>query len=171
MGRKTAHNRGQGRAIKWLRGHSSWSRRTCLIWPFRGGASGYGMLGYLGKIYYAHRMMCELAHGKPPRGYEASHSCGNGHKGCVNPRHLSWKTKSQNQYDRTRHGTKSNGWLGKLTQRQANEIRALKGVIPQTEIARLYAISRSNVSFIHCNKAWTGKPTKYSRFQAARISD
>lgn len=50
--------------------------------------------------------MCQKAHGDPPSPkHDAAHSCGRGHEGCVNPNHLSWKTKKQNQADRITHGT------------------------------------------------------------------
>lgn len=86
--------RGEGKTIKWLRAHTDYSHDWCLIWPFVSKLHGYGQFGYLGKNYYAHRFMCELAHGPAPSPlHEAAHSCGRGHEGCVNPQHLSWKTK------------------------------------------------------------------------------
>jgi hypothetical protein len=72
------------------------------------------MLGYLGDTLYAHRLMCQLAHGDPPTpDHIAAHSCGRGHEGCVNPNHLSWKTYSENELDKRVHGTTRNPWWGK----------------------------------------------------------
>lgn len=149
-----APNKGNGKTIKWLRAHAGHEGDDCLIWPFSK-SNGYGMFGYLGELHYAHRFMCELAHGPSPEGYDASHSCGNGHKGCCNPRHVSWKSKSDNQYDRAHHGTKNTwGPRGKLTPQIAEQIKALKGTAPQRVLAARFGVSRSNISNIQCGRQW-----------------
>ena len=82
----------------------------CVIWPFHRNNKGYGQIGVEGKIGLAHRIVCQIANGEPPgRDHHAAHSCGNGHLGCVNPRHLSWKTPSQNEQDKYDHGTRPLG--------------------------------------------------------------
>ena len=142
-------NKGKGAAIKWIRAHVDHRGGGCLTWPF-GRSNGYGNLGVDGKQHYAHRLMCQLVHGPAPSpDHEAAHSCGRGQFGCVNPGHLSWKTKSENQHDRRQHGT-GNAWggRGKLTDAQAAEIRALQGTMLQREIAALYGVSRANISLI-----------------------
>lgn len=150
-------HRGNGKGIRWLREHISFAGSECLMWPF-GKCNGYGVFGYLNKNIYAHRYMCEQVHGPcPGPEYEASHSCGRGHLGCVNPAHISWKTKSENQIDRNRHGTQNRGRFPRLTERQAAEIRALRGKMPQREIAKQYGTSRANVSLIHTGNSWTGE--------------
>ena len=165
--------KGKGKCIQWLLERRDWPKDECLVWPFST-TNGYGMLGYYGRVFYAHRMMCELTRGPAPSpNHEASHSCGNGHKGCVSPHHIRWKTKSDNQRDRAKHGTKSRGWRGKLTMAQADKIRALRGKKPQREIAEMFGVSRANVSLIQNNKAWLpdkfkGDPKKRRRFFEAR---
>lgn len=145
-------NKGRGAAIQWLRAHVGYRSDDCLTWPF-GGCNGYGHLGWNGRQHYAHRLMCEFAHGPAPTPeHEAAHSCGRGQHKCVNPFHLSWKTPSDNQYDRRQHGTKSGGGRGKITDDQAAQIRALRGVKPQREIAEMFGISRANVSLIMNDK-------------------
>lgn len=123
--------KGNGKAIQWIRDHQDYAGDDCLPWPFYR-LHGYGVLGYLGKRYYAHRFMCSLIHGDPPTPeHQAAHSCGNGHLGCVTPGHLSWKTQSENQLDCRQHGTATKtheGNKGRITRKQAAEIRALKGV-------------------------------------------
>lgn len=85
--------------------HKGYTGDGCLIWPHRRNNFGYGEAYVDGKMRRAHRVMCELAHGAPPTPkHYAAHSCGNGHIGCVNPKHLSWKTPSENQRDTVRHG-------------------------------------------------------------------
>jgi DNA-binding transcriptional regulator YiaG len=139
-------------AFTWLKSHVAYGGDDCLIWPFtRIRQKGYGMLGYGGKKgIYAHRTMCELAHGKPPtKKSQARHSCGKGHLGCVNPRHLSWSTNSQNQKDRRRHGTHggSIGARTRLTLRQIANIRARRGIETQASIARRLGVSVGCVEY------------------------
>jgi hypothetical protein len=144
--------------VKWLLSHRKHRGNGCLIWPFAR-INGYGFFGQKvnGKqtIFYAHRVMCQMVKGPPPSPtHEAAHDCGNGVGGCVHPLHITWKTKSQNQFDRARHGTKSTGCVGKLSEKIAQEIRALKGQVTQRELAAMFGCSRSNISFIHCGKLW-----------------
>lgn len=76
----------------------------CLKWPYATDKDGYGLGELGGKIRRAHRYVCTLVNGDPPTPkHEAAHSCGNGHLGCVNPRHLRWATTLENQRERWRH--------------------------------------------------------------------
>jgi len=140
---------GKGAGLAWIKQNVAHDGADCLIWPF-GKCNGYGVFGYDNKVHYAHRYMCELVHGPcPGEEYEAAHECGRGHLGCVNPGHIKWKTRSENQIDRNLHGTQNRGRFPRLTEKQAEEIRALKGKLPQRVIAERYNTSRSNVSLIH----------------------
>lgn len=147
-------DRGEGAAIRFVRSHQNYpSTDWCLIWPFST-TRGYGRFGYLGKGYYAHRFMCELAHGRAPSPHhEAAHSCGD--TACVNPNHLSWKTPGENGLDNRQHGTHVRsryGNVGKLTPEQADAIRAQKGEKTLLELADEYGVSESCISNV-----WTGK--------------
>lgn len=150
------------RNTAWLKSQASHAGDECLTWPF-GKCNGYGILQYQGKITYAHRVMCRLVHGEPPSpAHHASHSCGKGHLACVNPKHLSWKTQSDNQRDRARHGTKSNGGVGKINDAIARRIRELRGTKTQGEIGRMFGISRAAVSLVQNNNRWRAdKKRKY----------
>jgi hypothetical protein len=143
---------GRGKAYAWLAEHVSHCGDECLIWAFNRRANGYGALGYKGKIYYAHRMMCELANGPPPTpDHEASHSCGRGHEGCVHPKHLSWKTASENHLDRRRHGTHVTNRTGsapRITKEQKREIQALEGKMTQVDIGAIYGVPFQTISRI-----------------------
>lgn len=150
-------NKGNGKGIQFLRSHVGYAGDDCLKWPLST-AKGYGrgMVGYNGKHYWAHRLMCIMAHGEPPTpDHEAAHECGNGHLACINPRHLKWKTRSENQQDCWRHGTQARsfyGSRGKLTPEQAEEIRSLQGSeITQKEIAARYGVSPSAIT-----QVWKG---------------
>jgi hypothetical protein len=90
----------------------------CIAWPFAvRKSSGYGAHSTrkAGKKrnYDAHRFVCSEAHGSPPPGMQAAHSCGN--KLCVNPKHLYWATAKENLQDAKRHGTLRGG--GRYRQR------------------------------------------------------
>lgn len=145
--------KGKGEAHKFLVDHVNHQGEACLIWPFSL-TRGYGALSHLGRRGYAHRFMCELAHGEPPSDvHEAAHSCGN--NSCVNPRHLSWKTPAENMLDCREHGTHIRsryGNTGKITAVEAAEIRALRGVKTLWEIAGQFGVSESTVSNI-----WVGR--------------
>lgn len=169
--------KGAGETARWLADHVGHQGDACLIWPFgRNPETGYGQLGYKGKSFYAHRFMCELVHGQPQPKQYAVHSCGNGHEGCVNPRHLAWDSSAGNASDRVFHGrgTAPGASKAKLTQDLADQIRALKGHVSQYVIARDYGVSRENIARIHRGVAWTGKPVirraKLSPEQRAHIA-
>ena len=66
-GRKWPTVRGEGRGIRFLRALLESAPPDCVIWPmFRDKSNGYGRLGINGEIPWAHRYMCELAHGPAP---------------------------------------------------------------------------------------------------------
>ena len=145
-------NKGQGKTIKWLMDHVAYQGDECLPWPFaKDGRVGRGMLGYLGKRYWAHRLMCILAHGEPPTPkHQAAHNCGKGHYGCCNPRHLEWKTNSANQLDRRANGNmlrNPHGNRGGLSKEQIDGIIALKGKMAQTKIAAKFGVSLGCVQY------------------------
>lgn len=93
-----------GAPLDWIAIHIGHNDDECLTWPFGYGSSGYGSVFYKTHIMGAHRAMCFEAHGKPPsEAHQAAHSCGNGHLGCVNPKHLRWATAQENAADKLAH--------------------------------------------------------------------
>lgn len=172
----TRENRpGMGKCIQWIREHANYAGDDCLIWPFNR-VRGYGLFGYLGKRHYAHRFMCELVNGSAPTPkHQASHTCGKGHEGCANPRHLVWKTPSENSFDRRRHGTAAcnpNGQKGRLTPAQRDEIRARRGQETQDTTAERYGISRRHVRAIQKGDTWHAYNQKYrERKKAAALNN
>jgi hypothetical protein len=163
--RKTPHPEGRNRL--WLRAHVEYDGADCLMWPF-GKCNGYGVLGSgeRGKAAYAHRVMCEMVNGPAPTpGHEAAHSCGRGDQGCVHPKHVSWKTRGENQKDRAAHGT-GNVWggRGRLTDAEIEQIKALRGKMKQADIAAMFNTSRANVSNIQLGRWGTRKQKGWVRY-------
>lgn len=130
----------------------------CLAWPFSKAGKGYGSLWHDGKHMNAHRFICELVHGHPPTAeHEAAHNCGNGHLACVNPSHLEWKTKTENEADKVIHGTIGLGERNpqaKLTEAQVIQIHALKGMKSQRALAREFGVQQAAISRIHTGQRW-----------------
>lgn len=117
------------RRISWLEANAGFAGEECLIWPFgRNKGSGRGVVNQDGRQTTAPRAMCLLAHGDPPTpAHEAAHSCGNGHGGCVSPKHLRWATCAENRADMVEHGTALRGEkvnTARLTEADVLTIRA-----------------------------------------------
>lgn len=142
----------------WLRRHAGIERDDCLTFPFSRNRHGYGTASVAGQRMFAHRAMCLLVHGEPPTlAHVAAHSCGKGHLGCVNPRHLRWATMAENNADMAEHGTVALGERNgqhKLTEDDVREIWKLRGVVPQRRIAERFAVSPSNIAVIHSGRSW-----------------
>ena len=149
----------KGDLLKFLENHRDYEGVACLLWPYSRNNHGYGQVRNEGVRKYAHVLMLEMTAGpKPTQRHEAAHSCGQGHKGCVNPKHLRWATHSENCMDRIQHGTHCRGDRAhavKLTEAQVREIRELIAQgMRQREIAELYGITQTNVSHINIGRSW-----------------
>jgi hypothetical protein len=142
---------GEGGAFQWLVAYAGYDEPDCLIWPFcRNSRVGRGHLGYNGRQYWAHRLMCELVNGPAPTPkHQASHTCGKGHTGCVHPGHLKWKTNSENQADRAKHGTAPTGKSCGFTESDIAENRALWASknFTQMQIAEAFDCSLGTVQY------------------------
>lgn len=146
-----------GPALAWLKQAAASVKDECVIWPYARNPKGYGQVRVNQKIYLAHRVVCEIAHGPAEPGMDAAHSCGNGHEGCVNPSHLRWDSRSGNFGDKLEHGTSNRGErnsLAKLSRDDIVRIRGLKGEMTQKQIASEYDIDQSNVSKIQTGVSW-----------------
>lgn len=130
----------------------------CLLWPFAKYESGYPQITIDGVHRSLTRLICTRVNGDAPTPeHHAAHSCGNGHLGCVTKRHLSWKTRSENEADKLAHGTHNRGErhnMAKLTEADVRQIRALKGTASQREIAARFGIKQSTVSDVQSRKVW-----------------
>ncbi len=134
----------------------SYQGNDCLIWPYGKGKPGYGMVCIDGKNRSAHRLVCELVHGKPESGsLDVRHKCGV--RACVNPRHLEWGTRKQNMEDKVRHGTAprgSNNGHAKLTEDAVRWIRISGRDLPRQKVADKFGVSRQAISHVLSGTTW-----------------
>jgi hypothetical protein len=132
----------------------------CLLWPY-GRADSYGALFHRGRKVYAHRLVCELVHGKPPRSKRwAAHACGI--RLCVSPQHLRWATASENEADKLLHGRHNRGGrngFAKLTEAAVRAIRA-QPYRPLTELATEYGVSKQTACKARWHQTWTWLETE-----------
>lgn len=160
--------RGVSVSRQFLLDHVDCESDDCIVWPFAIARGGYGNFGYLGQRHYAHRYMCELKHGPAPSDtHEAAHECGKSN--CVNPRHIFWKTPTENKMDCWLHGTQvkhRTGNAGKVTREQADEIRSLKAVKTLKELAEQFGISQSGIANI-CAGRRHARPSKIQHWTPA----
>lgn len=147
--------------IKWMHENKTCDSDECLTWPFARNKTGYGNVFYDGRYTVASRLMCIFAHGEPIGDFDAAHSCGNGHLGCVNPKHLSWKTKSENESDKISHGTRATGEscsFAKLSWDIVRSIRKDALTMRNKDISEKYGIDRRQISNIVHMKKWIRDP-------------
>lgn len=130
----------------------------CLIWPFYRSRAGYGIVTKDGRKQHASRVVCEIVNGPPPSpDHQAAHLCGKGHLGCVNPRHLSWKTVIENHADKRIHGTVNRGsrnGRAKIKESDIKAIRSLKNKMTTNQVAKMFDIPRGTAWNILNNKSW-----------------
>lgn len=156
--KRVGYKRGKGNLINWLREHSSYTGDECLIYPFGRDWRGYGIFGLNGRgALKAHRWMCESANGPPPSAlHGAAHECGNGHLGCVNPRHLSWKTPIENAQDTIRHGRSGRGKRSgrKLDRDKVELLRNPPSGITVLQLSKDLGISYAHATKIRRGDSW-----------------
>lgn len=146
----------RGEPMRWLKDHKDYSGDDCLRWPFQRDADGYARMSSRS----ASQVMLELTVGPAAQCEDrivSAHSCGNGHEGCVNPKHLRWATQKENIADKKAHGThqaREKHGMAKLTSKDVERIRSLRGEMYQWQIAEQYGISQTNVSAIQRGETW-----------------
>lgn len=129
----------------------------CILWPFAVGSSGYGVFVEDGKQLYAHSTICEIAHGNRPEGdVHAAHICGV--RLCINPAHVRWASRSENEQDKLDHGLSNRGErCGRsiLTEGNVRDIRAMlaRGET-QKHVAEVFGVSEGAINSIHRRQNW-----------------
>jgi hypothetical protein len=152
---RVARNRGKGAAIQWLCEHVGYNEKRCLFWPFSKNGGYPNLVGHLGKVYKPARLMCLLAHGAPPSDqHQACHTCGRGNKGCINPLHLTWRTRTEARLHEVSIGLRKHNRQGKITHEAAEEIRSSKGVRTAAELAKTFGLSPNRIVEIWKGRAY-----------------
>jgi hypothetical protein len=138
-------------------GHNS---DECLIWPFHKDRDGYGRLRPFHEgariTVGAHRLTFKLKYGRWPEPC-ALHSCDN--PSCVNPRHISEGTNTQNQREKLERGRSLKGTqqvAAKLTEEIVREAR--KEYIPRKmgfhRLAKKYGVTKHAMMLAITGKSW-----------------
>lgn len=152
----------------WINGHVDYDAETCLPWPFVRDRHGYGYLTFEGRTIGAHRLMCIKAHGPAPFvGAQAAHSCGRGVDGCVNPRHLRWASRSENEMDRVEHGTSNRGERNRSNRISERDVpgvyQRIKAGESHQSISAEFGVCRETITAIAMGRSWwwlTGVPAR-----------
>lgn len=138
-------------------GMQSQETDDCILWPYAKNGAGYGMIFRGGKKPLTHRLSCTMAHGQPPTTkHEAAHSCHT--PSCLNPRHLRWATRSENQLDRAKDGTSNHGERSAHTHLTEFDVAAIRHYAScgtkQKVLASHYGVTQSCISEIVNYKTW-----------------
>lgn len=148
----------EGEPLRLLKAILHLDSTDCVFWPFAAGSDGYGQVRFNGRMWRPSRLICVWAHGEPASlTDQAGHSCGNGHLGCVNPQHLSWRSPQENTEDKRAHGTILRGERhpsAKLTMSDVDIIKGLFASMSQGEIAKRFGVSQASISAILLGKKW-----------------
>lgn len=121
----------------------------CWLWTGTRRA-GYGLVSAGGRQQGAHRIAYELEHGCAiPDGLDVLHSCDN--PSCVNPRHLSIGTHTDNMRDMAAKGR--NRCRTKLTPDAIAAIRASEE--RPVDLAGRYGVHPSTITNVRARRVWS----------------
>ncbi len=139
----------------------------CWLWSGALSKDGYGKITIGGRtkrvnrVKRVHRVSWELHFGPIPAGLCVCHRCDT--RPCANPAHLFLGTVADNMADKAakrrcadQRGTSNP--FNKLTPDQVAEIRTLKGLVFQRDLAAKFGTCQSNISLIQRGVTWTPPP-------------
>ena len=132
----------------------------CVLWPYAKTGRGYGVVGVDGKMVGAHRWALALATGGERPGLDAAHEPRICHEvSCINPRHLSWKTRSENHRDKLADETMVRGKDHPATVLSEADVRAIRAdERSYTEIIRNYPVTKATITNIKQGVTWGHVP-------------
>ncbi|QDH46778.1 putative HNH endonuclease [Aeromonas phage LAh_8] len=125
----------------------------CLNWTGGKNSSGYGAIGFNGKVIATHRVAYMVYKGEIPEGLLVRHTCDN--RLCCNPNHLELGTIQDNMKDKVIRKRQSFGEAHPpsfLTEDQVLEILKMEGT--HQYIANKFGVSRAHVSNIKSGRYW-----------------
>lgn len=146
-----------GECLKWIEDHVNYDGDKCLIWPYASGGRGDAVVLHEGRMRSGSRVMCEFVHGIPDPALEleCAHSCGNGHLGCMNPKHLRWDTRSGNFADKLIHNTDNRGEKNiNAILREEDVVEILRSNDSLAVLSAKYGVTKSTVSAIRTRRLW-----------------
>ena len=125
----------------------------CWLWIGAMRNRGYGSFQFRGGQWRAHRAAYEMFIGPIPDGLFVTHSCDT--PSCVNPRHLSVGTHTDNMRDmrgrdRSLRGTRHRD--AKLTEDDVREIRSSSN--SQRTLAKRYGVHQGAIYLVQKRKTW-----------------
>lgn len=129
-------------------------RKGKLLRPGRA-SHGYPTVALGRQSRTVHSLVAEAFIGPRPEGQEVRHLDGDRSNASLS--NLRYGTPKENGADRVRHGTGTRGSQyrsTRLTEQDAQEIRALKGVVSQKALAERYRTSPSAIQAIHDGRTW-----------------
>jgi hypothetical protein len=119
------------------------------------GSNGYPTVSLGGKSHTVHSLVLTAFVGPAPSGSECLHR--NGIRADARLENLRWGTRAENCADMAIHGTRIRGEsysTAKLTNDAVRKIRRLRGVVPQSELARRFNVSPAAVQAVHDGRTW-----------------
>jgi hypothetical protein len=142
----------------------------CIWWPFSVTNTGHARAWSprTKRIDSAYRVVWEAVYGVPFPAPEACHSCGNGHLGCVNHRHVDPGNHQDNMADRREDGRDAIGSAhGRAVLDEADVAQICERLAaghPSRRIAAEFGISATTIGEI-----WRGE--KWTHVAASRLAD
>lgn len=129
----------------------------CVIWPFGKSGGGYGVAKYGGKSTSAHRISLIIHVGPPPSNeMEAGHDpilCNN--KLCINPRHLRWVSRRENENDKIIAGTRTRGVKASTSNlTEANVLIVFRSNEPVKQAAERLSVHTETIKRIRSGATW-----------------
>lgn len=128
----------------------------CMEWSMCRVSQGYGVIRIQSKNIRTHRLALEFKLGIPIQDkLDVLHSCNN--PPCCNPEHLREGDNLENMKDKVLANRQPRGDTNgnsKLKTEQVLQIRQLKGVKSQKEIANMFNVQKACIAKIHRNEKW-----------------